>query len=148
MMLRILGSPRTLCNGQTRRDFLHVGAAGLLVPVRDSAGRVVALLARRDDADDGRGKYLYLSSEKAGGPSAGAPPHVAVLLDNTQKELSRAMRDLGIREGEEKTEGFRELVAGNALLGWDEKKGEGLYPWAQCYGGMVTVMLSEALCCV
>src|SRR3954466_6822045 len=30
MMLRILGSPRTLCNGQTRRDFLHVGAAGLL----------------------------------------------------------------------------------------------------------------------
>src|SRR5437868_7479337 len=30
MMLRILGSPKTLCNGQTRRDFLHVGAAGLL----------------------------------------------------------------------------------------------------------------------
>jgi len=29
-MLRILGSPRTLCNGQTRRDFLQVGAAGLL----------------------------------------------------------------------------------------------------------------------
>jgi hypothetical protein len=29
-MLRILGSPRTLCNGQTRRDFLQVSAAGLL----------------------------------------------------------------------------------------------------------------------
>jgi hypothetical protein len=47
------------------------------------------------------------------------------------------MRDLGIREGEEKTEEFRGLVAGNALLEWDEEKGKGLYPWAQCYGGMV-----------
>ena len=52
------------------------GAAGLLVPVRDAAGRVVALLARRDDASDGRGKYLYLSSAAAGGPGPGAPVHV------------------------------------------------------------------------
>ncbi len=29
-MLRVLGSAKTLCNGQTRRDFLQVGAAGLL----------------------------------------------------------------------------------------------------------------------
>src|SRR5947199_14389 len=27
-MLRILGSPRTLCDGLTRRDFLHVGGLG------------------------------------------------------------------------------------------------------------------------
>ena len=46
-----------------------------------------------------------------------------------------AMRDLGIKEGEEKTEEFRQLVAGNRLLGWDEEKGEGGYPWAMCYGG-------------
>lgn len=52
------------------------GAAGLLVPVRDSSGRIVALLSRRDEAGDGRGKYLYLSSSKAGGPGPGAPPHV------------------------------------------------------------------------
>jgi hypothetical protein len=30
MMLRILGSRKTLCDGQTRRDFLQVGAAGIL----------------------------------------------------------------------------------------------------------------------
>src|SRR5947208_12093842 len=29
-MLRILGSPKTLCDGLTRRDFLHVGGLGLL----------------------------------------------------------------------------------------------------------------------
>jgi uncharacterized protein YdiU (UPF0061 family) len=46
-----------------------------------------------------------------------------------------AMQDLGIKEGEEKTEEYRQLVAGNRLLGWDEEKGEGGYPWAMCYGG-------------
>ncbi|KAL2066635.1 hypothetical protein VTL71DRAFT_2706 [Oculimacula yallundae] len=46
-----------------------------------------------------------------------------------------AMQDLGIKEGEEKTDEFRETVAGNRLLGWDAEKGEGGYPWAQCYGG-------------
>ncbi|KAI9722386.1 MAG: hypothetical protein M1812_001858 [Candelaria pacifica] len=45
------------------------------------------------------------------------------------------LRDIGLREGEEKTEEFKELVAGNKLLDWDEEKGEGIYPWAQCYGG-------------
>ena len=47
-----------------------------------------------------------------------------------------ALRDIGLREGEEKTDEFKELVAGNKLLDWDEEKGEGIYPWAQCYGGM------------
>ena len=47
----------------------------------------------------------------------------------------RALHDLGLRPGEEQTDLFRDVVAGNALLGWDEEKGEGLYPWAQCYGG-------------
>jgi serine/tyrosine/threonine adenylyltransferase len=48
---------------------------------------------------------------------------------------STALKDLGIKEGEEKTEEFKETVAGNRLLGWDAEKGEGGYPWAQCYGG-------------
>jgi serine/tyrosine/threonine adenylyltransferase len=46
-----------------------------------------------------------------------------------------AMHDLGIKDGEEKTEEFKQLVAGNRLLGWDEEKSEGGYPWAMCYGG-------------
>jgi hypothetical protein len=52
------------------------GAAGLLVPVRDVAGLVVALLVRRDEEKDGGGKYVYVSSAKHGGPGPGAPPHV------------------------------------------------------------------------
>lgn len=46
-----------------------------------------------------------------------------------------AMRDLGIKEGDEKTDDFVNTVAGNKLQGWDEEKLEGGYPWAQCYGG-------------
>jgi hypothetical protein len=52
------------------------GAAGLLVPIRDTARRVVALLVRRDDNTDGRGKYLYVSSAPHNGPGPGAPAHV------------------------------------------------------------------------
>ena len=48
---------------------------------------------------------------------------------------SAAMKALGIREGEEKGEEFKQLVAGNRLLSWDEETGEGGYPWATCYGG-------------
>jgi hypothetical protein len=63
--------------GEEGRPYVTIaGAAGLLVPVRDAAGRVVALLVRRDDAQDGGGKYSYLSSTKHGGPGPGAPPHV------------------------------------------------------------------------
>jgi hypothetical protein len=62
--------------GEGGRPYVTVaGAAGLLLPVRDAGGRVVALLVRRDDAKDG-GKYSYLSSAKHGGPGPGAPPHV------------------------------------------------------------------------
>ena len=46
-----------------------------------------------------------------------------------------AMRDIGLREGEEETEEFKELAAGNKIF-WDENSGEGIYPWAQCYGGI------------
>jgi hypothetical protein len=62
--------------GEGDKPYLTIaGAAGLLVPIRDAAGRVVALLVRRDDAGAG-GKYAYLSSAKHGGPGPGAPPHV------------------------------------------------------------------------
>lgn len=48
---------------------------------------------------------------------------------------SRAMKDLGIKQGEEETADFRSTVAGNEIIAWDESTGEGVYPWAQCYGG-------------
>ncbi len=47
-----------------------------------------------------------------------------------------AMRDIGLKEGEEKSEEFKQMVAGNKIY-WDENSERGIYPWAQCYGGMV-----------
>lgn len=46
----------------------------------------------------------------------------------------QAMRDIGLREGEGKTEEFKQLVAGNKMM-WDPETQTGIYPWAQCYGG-------------
>ncbi|CAG7945312.1 unnamed protein product [Penicillium salamii] len=45
---------------------------------------------------------------------------------------SKAMKDLGLKPGEEKTSQFQALVAGNEIW-WSEERG--IYPWAQCYGG-------------
>lgn len=45
-----------------------------------------------------------------------------------------AMRDIGLSDGQENTEDFMKTMAGNKIF-WDEKSGEGVYPWAQCYGG-------------
>jgi hypothetical protein len=50
------------------------GAGGLVIPVRDSAGRIAALIARRDDGDNGP-RYSYLSSAKFSGPGPGTPAH-------------------------------------------------------------------------
>ncbi|MCJ1429936.1 hypothetical protein MMC29_007851, partial [Sticta canariensis] len=44
------------------------------------------------------------------------------------------MRDVGLKEGEEKTQDFKQLMAGNRTF-WDEGTKTGIYPWAQCYGG-------------
>ncbi|KAI9799540.1 MAG: hypothetical protein M1825_004466 [Sarcosagium campestre] len=50
--------------------------------------------------------------------------------------ISRAaLHDIGIIEGDENNDEFKSIVSGNKLVGWDEDKGEGVYPWAQCYGG-------------
>ena len=45
-----------------------------------------------------------------------------------------ALRDIGLKDDVENTEDFKNVVAGNKLY-WDSQTEEGIYPWAQCYGG-------------
>ena len=58
-----------------RRYWTVAGWGGLLIPVRDVKGRIVAILMRKDEGQTGS-KYTYLSSKKHGGPGPGAPVHV------------------------------------------------------------------------
>jgi hypothetical protein len=58
-----------------RRWWSLAGAAGLLIPVRNIDGHIVALKVRADILGDGS-KYSTISSTKHGGPSPGAPVHV------------------------------------------------------------------------
>lgn len=50
-----------------------------------------------------------------------------------------AMNDIGLIDGEEKTQNFKDLVAGNKIL-WDPDTMKGIYPWAQCYGGINSIL--------
>ncbi|KAF2734219.1 UPF0061-domain-containing protein [Polyplosphaeria fusca] len=47
----------------------------------------------------------------------------------------RALQDLGLKAEAIEEEDFRQVVAGNKILTWDDDSKEGIYPWAQCYGG-------------
>ena len=58
----------------------------------------------------------------------------------------RAMRDIGLIEGEEETKDFNDLVAGNKIF-WDPETMEGIYPWAQCYGGINPFRDRTPVCC-
>lgn len=58
-----------------RRWWSLAGAAGLLIPVRNVDGHIVALKVRADDHGDGP-KYTTVSSAKHNGPSPGAQVHV------------------------------------------------------------------------
>lgn len=66
--------------------------------------------------------YTYVKPEKTENPE---------LLGISQN----GMRDVGLKEGEEKTQDFKQLMAGNRIF-WDEETKTGIYPWAQCYGGI------------
>ncbi|HEY1379823.1 MAG TPA: AAA family ATPase [Gemmataceae bacterium] len=68
--------------GRGRRSFRFFSSPGLLIPVRDVQGRIVALKVRRDCATSN--KYLYVSSAKYDGPGPGAPPHVPLGLGPKQ----------------------------------------------------------------
>jgi uncharacterized protein YdiU (UPF0061 family) len=48
---------------------------------------------------------------------------------------SRALKSIGLAESEASTEDFKAIVAGNKILWSEDKPDEGIYPWAQCYGG-------------
>jgi uncharacterized protein YdiU (UPF0061 family) len=52
-----------------------------------------------------------------------------------------AMKDIGIKEGEQATEEFKQTMAGNMIISLEDDGPEAeiaddaVYPWAQCYGG-------------
>jgi hypothetical protein len=79
-----------------RRYPTLAGAAGLVIPVRDVAGRIVALKIRRDDAAEGGERYSYMSSAKYGGPGSGAPIHVPAGVSTAEI--------VGLTEGELKAD--------------------------------------------
>lgn len=58
-----------------------IGPAGLLIPVRNASGQIIAISIRPDQPREGGGKYVWLSSRRKkepNAPSPGAPIHVPI----------------------------------------------------------------------
>ncbi len=62
-------------DGEYGRYWTVSGMPGILIPVRDLQGRILAMKVRLDQEDDS-GKYRYLSSKSKGGPGPGSHVHV------------------------------------------------------------------------
>jgi hypothetical protein len=73
----LLGVPGFVIKERDGRRFHTVaGAAGIVVPVRDGSGNIVALKVRSDDVTADNSKYTYISSARFGGPGPGSPVHI------------------------------------------------------------------------
>jgi hypothetical protein len=60
------------------------GQGGVLIPIRDAQGRIVALMVRLDEPD-GDNKYKYLSSKHQGGPGPGSPIHCPLFTGDRRR---------------------------------------------------------------
>jgi hypothetical protein len=83
------------------------GPTGMLVPVRDAEGLIVALKVRRDGATDS--KYMYLSSRRFGGPTSPAVTHVPIFHGSNYQTIR-------LTEGELKAD-FATSASGILTLG-------------------------------
>jgi hypothetical protein len=74
---QVLRVPGFVVKEGDRGRYLTVrGPAGIVVPVRNLAGHIVALKVRRDGPGDGGSRYVYVSSTGHGGPGPASPAHV------------------------------------------------------------------------
>jgi hypothetical protein len=86
---------------QTGREYVTIaGHAGLLIPVRNLKGQIIALKVRLDDAEASGGKYRWITSAKDGGVSAGNPCHVPLPLEG----IEHAKDVIRVTEGELKAD--------------------------------------------
>jgi len=76
------------------------GWPGLVIPVRDVEGHIVALKVRRRGNVGAHERYTWVSSTSTGGPGPGTPVHVPVLARNLRCDSKR----LVITEGELKAD--------------------------------------------
>lgn len=64
----------------TGKPYLTIaGMAGLLIPIRNLATHVIALLVKPDAPVNGA-KYLWITSTRDGGPGPGTPAHVPLTM--------------------------------------------------------------------
>lgn len=94
------------------------GSPGVLIPVRDEHGRIVAVKVRRRELAAGQPRYLYLTSSGRGGASAESALHVPLAARAGVGDL------LVVTEGELKAD-----ISTALLVGWVAVSVPGVGAW-------------------
>jgi hypothetical protein len=111
------GVPGLYIREQDRRRWWSLaGAPGLVIPVRNAAGQILALMVRSDDPD-AASRYSAVSSVNYRGPSPGAPIHVPLRQDAPHAAIRL-------------TEGFLKADIATALSGLHTIGLPGVSMWA------------------
>lgn len=110
---------RTADDGSGRGWWSVAGCPGVLVPVRNIEGKIVAMKVRRRDLGEGGPRYLYVSSARHGGPSAVNAVHVPRRALDLRPHATR----LVLTEGEVKAD------LSTALLGEPVASVPGVGAW-------------------
>jgi hypothetical protein len=98
-MLRLLGTPRTLCDGLTRRDLLHVGGLGALGLSLTDALRLRSAAASATDRTFGRAKSCILLFPYGSPPqheTFDPKPDAPVEIQGEMKAISTAVPGLSV----------------------------------------------------
>ncbi len=110
------------------------GASGLLIPIRDLQGRVIAFKIRADD-ENGNGRYTTLSSRRHGGASPGSNLHISLHSPPTETvrltegelkaDIATALSNVlslgvpGVGEWRRALPVLKSLQSQRVLLAWD-----------------------------
>ena len=101
-MLPIFGSPKTLCSGVSRRDLLHIGAAGAFAPGLADALRADETPAAAISAPAARAKsviLLFLFGSPPQHETFDPKPDAAAEIQGEMKAIPTSLPGLHIGEG-------------------------------------------------
>jgi hypothetical protein len=110
---------------EQRRWWSLAGAPGLVIPVRNAACQVIALMVRSDDPD-AESRYSAISSKKYQGPSPGSPIHIP-LIESATSSVIRL------------TEGFLKADIATTLSGLHTIGLPGVSMWASAFPFLKTL---------
>ena len=98
-MLPIFGSPKTFCSGVSRRDLLHIGAAGAFSPLLGDAMRAEAATESGNAARAKSAIFIFLFGSPPQHETFDPKPEAAAEIQGEMQAIPTSLAGLNIGEG-------------------------------------------------